>query len=559
MPPSVVPRVRTIGRSADQYVRQDLTQRTKAFHERPFQPFQLEREYSRAVTAAKLTRMFAKPFLRAMGDHVEGVYALCGHPRSVTTFASASVDGTVKIHDISTGKLLSSLEAHQGWVTGLCMPAYGFSAPTFFDRPGEEGPARKGDLMITCARDSKVRLWRLPPVQVLGDRAVDVRSRQPALLDTVGLPCSPAAMAVPVYKASQATGAPSPRYAIAGAQGVLVYDLERHDPLWTMTFSALGSMDSGYDGVEYNPADQNLLCAVSETTCSLFDVRVGIPVLRFSLWARPNCVRFNPYVPTMLAVASNDSYTYTFDIRALGKSVKPGRESEYHASALDRYAGNLNAVLSCAFSPDGSCLATGGYDDTIRLYKVRTVGLGHRTLDNGAGTVLFEKVEWEGEGPPADAAGASPGDLAGNAGVQVEKDRAFAHAEVIRPYDTYHSSRMRGINCICYSGDGRFVVSGSEDANIRVWKANASESLKTMGRREQDAMNYRRTLVQKFQNAPEVRHILNSRKLPKRLQTAERARKRHLEAERRKEDRREANGGEARERALRGAVRDVQG
>jgi len=31
--------------------------------------------------------------------------------------------------------------------------------------------------------------------------------------------------------------------------------------------------------------------------------------------------------------------------------------------------------------------------------------------------------------------------------------------------------------CVAYSADNRFVMSGSDDTNIRVWKARASEKM----------------------------------------------------------------------------------
>ena len=36
---------------------------------------------------------------------------------------------------------------------------------------------------------------------------------------------------------------------------------------------------------------------------------------------------------------------------------------------------------------------------------------------------------------------------------------------------------MRRVLCCHYTPDGRFVLSGSEDTNIRVWKAKADQKL----------------------------------------------------------------------------------
>jgi len=56
-------------------------------------PFERPREYTRALNAVKLSRVFAKPFLAGLDGHQDGVYALARHPSSLTLIASASADG----------------------------------------------------------------------------------------------------------------------------------------------------------------------------------------------------------------------------------------------------------------------------------------------------------------------------------------------------------------------------------------------------------------------------------------------------------------------------------
>ena len=43
--------------------------------------------------------------------------------------------------------------------------------------------------------------------------------------------------------------------------------------------------------------------------------------------------------------------------------------------------------------------------------------------------------------------------------------------------DIYHTKRMQRIFCVKYSMDSKYVLSGSDDGNIRLWKAKASEKL----------------------------------------------------------------------------------
>ena len=63
-------------------------------------PFERAREYTRALNAVKLERMFAAPFVCAL-PHADAVYEIAIHPSSVSRIASASGDGFIKTWDLS--------------------------------------------------------------------------------------------------------------------------------------------------------------------------------------------------------------------------------------------------------------------------------------------------------------------------------------------------------------------------------------------------------------------------------------------------------------------------
>ena len=43
--------------------------------------------------------------------------------------------------------------------------------------------------------------------------------------------------------------------------------------------------------------------------------------------------------------------------------------------------------------------------------------------------------------------------------------------------DIYHTKRMQRLTCAAWSLDDRFIYSGSDEMNIRIWKARAAEKL----------------------------------------------------------------------------------
>jgi WD repeat and SOF domain-containing protein 1 len=121
------------------------------------------------------------------------------------------------------------------------------------------------------------------------------------------------------------------------------------------------------------------------------------------------------------------------------------------------FKGHTSAVMSVSWSPTGREFATGSYDRTIRMFAA-----------NG-----------------------------GNS------------------RDIYHTKRMQRVFTVQYTMDNTFIVTGSDDSNIRLWKARASEQLGQKTVREEASMQYREALVKRFQHLPEVKSISKSRKIPK--------------------------------------------
>eukprot|EP00010_Vexillifera_abyssalis_P006944 CAMPEP_0201550302 /NCGR_PEP_ID=MMETSP0173_2-20130828/6677_1 /ASSEMBLY_ACC=CAM_ASM_000268 /TAXON_ID=218659 /ORGANISM="Vexillifera sp., Strain DIVA3 564/2" /LENGTH=423 /DNA_ID=CAMNT_0047960237 /DNA_START=235 /DNA_END=1506 /DNA_ORIENTATION=+ len=127
--------------------------------------------------------------------------------------------------------------------------------------------------------------------------------------------------------------------------------------------------------------------------------------------------------------------------------------------AINIQKDHLDAVTSLDYSPTGRELVTGSYDCTIRLYQVNSS----------------------------------------------------------RSRDVYHTKRMQRVFAVQFSGDARFVFSGSDDTNIRVWKSGAADHIGTMTLREKRADAYKKKLKKRFKHVPEVRSIANHQHLPKPL------------------------------------------
>ncbi|GKT22837.1 wd40 repeat-like protein [Aduncisulcus paluster] len=139
------------------------------------------------------------------------------------------------------------------------------------------------------------------------------------------------------------------------------------------------------------------------------------------------------------------------------------------------YEGHTNAVLSVDWSPLGSDFVSGSMDGTIRLWDTRTLG----------------------------------------------KSR-----------DLYHTRRMGRVNTVQYSVDSRVVYSGSEDCNVRAWRAHAAvHHTKQMNAREQAAKRYSDSLIKKYIDMPDIRKIQRQKFVPKHVKSAQKKRREQRERE----------------------------
>ena len=83
-----------------------------------------------------------------------------------------------------------------------------------------------------------------------------------------------------------------------------------------------------------------------------------------------------------------------------------------------------------------------------------------------------------------------------------------------RSREIYHTKRMQQVNAILYTMDNKYIISGSEDTNIRLWKANAADTMKPLLPREKESIAYSEKLKKKYKHNPEIKRILRHRHLP---------------------------------------------
>ncbi|KAM0972244.1 hypothetical protein ACFX2J_019829 [Malus domestica] len=100
---------------------------------------------------------------------------------------------------------------------------------------------------------------------------------------------------------------------------------------------------------------------------------------------------------------------------------------------------------------------------------------------------------------------------------------------------------MQRVFCVKYSCDGSYVISGSDDTNLRLWKSKASEQLGVLLPREQKKHEYHEAVKNRYKHLPEVKRIVRHRHLPKPIYKAGKQIREQNESQRKKHEKRKAH------------------
>uniref|UniRef100_A0A2K5KC87 DDB1- and CUL4-associated factor 13 n=1 Tax=Colobus angolensis palliatus TaxID=336983 RepID=A0A2K5KC87_COLAP len=310
-------KVKMLSRNPDNYVREtklDL-QRVPRNYDPTLHPFEVPREYVRALNATKLERVFAKPFLASLDGHRDGVNCLAKHPKNLATVLSGACDGEVRIWNLTQRNCIRTIQAHEGFVRGVCTR---FCGTSFF----------------TVGDDKTVKQWKM-------DGPGYGEEEEP--LHTI--------LGKTVYTGIDHHWKEAV-FATCGQQ-VDIWDEQRTNPICSMTW--------GFDSissVKFNPVETFLLgsCA-SDRNIVLYDMRQATPLKKVILDMRTNTICWNPMEAFIFTAANEDYNLYTFDMRALDTPVMVHMD-------------HVSAVLDVDYSPTGKEFVSASFDKSIRIFPV---------------------------------------------------------------------------------------------------------------------------------------------------------------------------------------------
>ena len=158
---------------------------------------------------------------------------------------------------------------------------------------------------------------------------------------------------------------------------------------------------------------------------------------------------------TKIKIEENKTAQYTFTLQE-----KP-KFTEY--KLLKTLNGHSYPITSVAYSPDGTKIISGSWDNTIKIWDANT-GECLKTLEGHSNVV--RSVAYSPDGRKI---------ISGS----TDKTIKIWNANRGKYLQTLegHSDRVYSV---AYSPDGKRIISGSQDKTVKIWDANTGECLKTL-------------------------------------------------------------------------------
>ncbi|CAA6674954.1 unnamed protein product [Spirodela intermedia] len=198
-------------------------------------------------------------------------------------------------------------------------------------------------------------------------------------------------------------------------------------------------------------------------------------------------LRMSSPVRKLIMKANEDCNCYSYDARKLDEAKCVHQE-------------HVSVVMDIDYSPTGREFVTGSYGRTVRIFQ----------YNGGRNREIYHTKRMQ------------------SSYYQCMITKHFAFIQLLdRVTKTLFTC---GVFCVKYSCDGTYLISGSDDTNLRLWKTKASEQPGVVSQGNARS----RSVLKRNNHLPEVNRIVRHRHLPKPIYKAANLRRTMIEADRTK-------------------------
>ncbi len=403
---------------------------------------------------AKLWEVASGRELFTLREHTNGATSACFSPDG-KHILTGSDDSTAKVWDAATGRELLTLEGHSGSVTSVCfspdgkriLTGSGDTAKVWEAATGRELLTLKGHTsyvtsvcfspdgkrILTGSFDSTAKVWEA----TTGRELLTLKGHTG-----------------PVYSACFS---PDGRRILTGSA-------DNTAKVWEATTGrellTLKGHTGGVNSACFSPDGKRILTGSSDNTAKVWDTDTGKELLTLKGHTRAVLSAcFSPDGKRILT-GSDDSTAKVWD-------ATTGKD-------LLTLKGHANGVSSVCFSPDGKHILTGSGDGTAKVWEAAT-GQELFTLKGHTGPVTSVCFSPNGKRI-----------FIGGGDIDSEADADDVTAQVWDVATSRELLTLKGpakqVTSVCFSPDGKRILTGIRDGTAKVWDATTGRELLTLKR-----------------------------------------------------------------------------
>ena len=397
-----------------------------------------------------------KPELIVQTGHFGDVVAVKYSPNG-QIIASGSEDNTVKLWDVTTGKVVKTLVAHRGYITALDFNA-------------------AGDQLVTAAKDNTIRIWDVrkgTEIRTLPGHSFYASSVAFSPTNNILASCS-IDKTVKLWDIRIGKEIPIPIRDLTKPQNTLTFSPDGQTlavggddntiRLLNIQQNVVATIDAGagITNLSYS-ADGSILIA----QCDNQSVKIYDAVKKTMLREVVGVAKQAAISPNGRIIASVDKSSQEDDDMDIRRTV--ALWNVFNGKKIRTFIGNSPRVLCFAFSPDGTKLTTGGADRALRTYDVAT---GRDVSDLNGYRKVIKAVTFDKSG---NRLATAHSDKDGNNIRLWDLEKGTEPADLKAP--------LIQVASLSYTADGKTLAAGGtslDNKSIVIWNVETGKIAKTI-------------------------------------------------------------------------------